>query len=134
LIHLDTSFLVDLLRETDRGIEGPARAWLVARPEEPLVVSVHVACELYAGAELACDPERERRQVARLLESVETSFPDSGFAALYARPLGALDRAGQRIAAFDLLIATAAVAAAAPLLTRNPRDFARVPGLRVLGY
>lgn len=34
----------------------------------------------------------------------------------------------------DLLIATAALEDGAPLLTRNARDFERIPGLRVLGY
>ncbi len=34
----------------------------------------------------------------------------------------------------DLLIATAALVEAAPLVTRNTRDFARVPGLELVGY
>ena len=34
----------------------------------------------------------------------------------------------------DLLIATAALRDDAPLVTRNVKDFSRVPGLRVLGY
>jgi predicted nucleic acid-binding protein len=134
VIHLDTSFLVDLLREHDRGEEGPARRWLAARPDEPLGVSVHVACELFAGAELGRDAERERLQVGRLLDALEPSYPDAGFAPLYGRLYADLERAGQRVPALDLLIATAAVGAGAALLTRNTSDFARVPGLRVVGY
>jgi predicted nucleic acid-binding protein len=34
----------------------------------------------------------------------------------------------------DLLIATAALIDDAPLVTRNVKDFSRVPGLRVVGY
>jgi predicted nucleic acid-binding protein len=34
----------------------------------------------------------------------------------------------------DLLIATAALVDDAPLLTKNVKDFSRVPGLRVVGY
>jgi predicted nucleic acid-binding protein len=34
----------------------------------------------------------------------------------------------------DLLIATAAILDDAALLTRNVKDFSRVPGLRVLRY
>jgi predicted nucleic acid-binding protein len=34
----------------------------------------------------------------------------------------------------DLLIGAAAIVDEASLLTRNVKDFSRVPGLRVLGY
>ena len=77
--HLDTSFLVDLLREGARAESGPATSFL-------------------------------------------------------ARLLAAQERARHRIAAMDLLIATAAVMDQAPLVTRNARDFSRVPGLEVVSY
>jgi predicted nucleic acid-binding protein len=38
------------------------------------------------------------------------------------------------MAAMDLLIATAATLDDAPLVTRNVKDFSRVPGVRVLRY
>jgi predicted nucleic acid-binding protein len=41
---------------------------------------------------------------------------------------------GKAISAMDLLIATSAVLDDAPLVTRNTRDFSRVPGLRLLRY
>ena len=34
----------------------------------------------------------------------------------------------------DLLIATAAVEAGEPLLTRNRKDFERIPGLEIVAY
>ena len=61
-------------------------------------------------------------------------FPDDRFAPAYARLLADTTRGGRRVAAMDLLIATAAVLDAAPLVTRNVKDFSRVPGLRVLDY
>jgi tRNA(fMet)-specific endonuclease VapC len=61
-------------------------------------------------------------------------YPDERFPPAYGRLYAWLESRGQRIAAMDLLIATAAVVDEAPLATRNTRDFARVPGLRVLGY
>lgn len=54
--------------------------------------------------------------------------------ALYGRVLATLERAGQRIGAMDLLIATAALVDAAPVVTRNAQDFSRVPGLEVVTY
>ena len=59
VIHLDTSFLVDLLRETSRGKPGPASAFLVEIENEQLAASVFVQCELYAGAELSRRPKLE---------------------------------------------------------------------------
>ena len=56
------------------------------------------------------------------------------FAPAYARLLAATSRGGRPVAAMDLLIATAAVLDEAPLVTRNVKDFSRVPGLRVLRY
>jgi tRNA(fMet)-specific endonuclease VapC len=134
VIHVDTSFLVDLMREAGRGQEGPATRFLASRPDEVLGASVFVLCELAAGAELARDPARERERVARLAESLETVSPEGDFAATYGRLLARLQRGGVKVATMDLLIGTAAIEAGAPLLTRNRKDFERIPGLEVLTY
>jgi tRNA(fMet)-specific endonuclease VapC len=134
LIHLDTSFLVDLLRESGRDEAGPASRFLDKVEGEELGISVHVACELHAGAELSKNPAQERRRVERLIGGLETAYPDHRFAASYARLLAWQQRSRQRIPTMDLLLATAAVVAGAPLVTRNVKDFARVPGLDLLAY
>jgi len=132
--HLDTSYLVDLLRETRRGEPGPASALLDSLADEPLAVSVHVACELYGGAELSRDPAVERAHVDALLAALEVVPPDDGFPARYGEILAELRKRGQSISTMDLLIATAALGHGATLVTRNARDFDRVPGLIVRGY
>ena len=90
MTHLDTSFLVDLLREAARGKEGRAHAVLDRFAEEELAVSVHVACELYAGAELADDPELERTRVASLLKALQVVHTGDRFAPLYGALLAEL--------------------------------------------
>jgi predicted nucleic acid-binding protein len=134
VIHVDTCFLVDLLRESARGEEGPARRKLLELGAREIVASVHVACELCAGAELAGDPAHERTAVAALLDHVRLAFPDERFAPTYARLYAVLERRGERASAMDLLIATAAVVDGAPLLTRNVKHFQRVPELEVVSY
>jgi tRNA(fMet)-specific endonuclease VapC len=134
LIHLDTSFLVDLLRERSRGLDGPATRLLDRFAGEELGVSVFVACELLAGAELSANPAGERARVQSLLAALHTEFPDERFAAAYGRLFVWLSRSGGRIGSMDLLIATAAVVAAAPLVTRNSRHFGRVPELETVAY
>jgi tRNA(fMet)-specific endonuclease VapC len=132
--HLDTSFLVDLLRETARDGTGPAHAFLAESKDEPLGVSVHVACELHAGVENSRDPAAERVKIERLLSAIDVVTPGPGFASLYGRTSAELRRRGQSIATMDLLIAVAALECGAGLVTRNARDFDRVPGLAVSGY
>jgi predicted nucleic acid-binding protein len=97
-------------------------------------VGVHVVCELFAGAELARRASVERQRVQRLCADLTVAYPDAQFAPLYGRLLAAQSRAGQRVATRDLLIATAALVDEAALVTRNARDFRRVPGLEVLEY
>jgi len=135
VIHLDSSLLIDLLRETARERPGPAFEFMESvDPEEIVAVSVHVVCELRAGAELAKRTLQEHQALDELFSGILVAYPDDRFAAEYARLLAATARLGRPVAAMDLLIATAARLDSAPLVTRNVRDFSRVPGLRVLKY
>lgn len=135
MIHLDSSFLIDLLRETAAERPGPAFELIESfDPDELLGVSVHVVCELRAGAELSRQPLREHEALDQLLSGLAVAYPDERFAPAYARLLAATSRGGRPTAAMDVLIATAAVLDDAALVTRNAKDFSRVPGLRVLKY
>jgi tRNA(fMet)-specific endonuclease VapC len=134
MMHLDSCFVIDLLREAARRKIASATRFLERAGDEEMVVSVHVACELLAGAELSSDPPGERERVARFLSHVRVAHTDARFPDVYAQLLAPLERRGQRVSAFDLLIAAAAVVDDAPLVTRNAKDFARVPGLRILAY
>ncbi len=102
--------------------------------DEPLGVSVHVACELFAGAELAHEPDAERAKVEALLAALDVVRPDDRFPRRYGEVLAELRRRGRAISTMDLLIAAAALGDDAALVTRNTRDFERVPGLRVMSY
>jgi tRNA(fMet)-specific endonuclease VapC len=135
MIHLDTSYLIDLLRETTRARPGPALEFIEGLDgAETLAASVHVVCELRAGAELAKGALKEHEELDHLLSGLLVAYPDSRFPAAYGRILAAVQRTGRPIAAMDLLIATAAMIDDAPLVTRNVKDFSRVPGLRLLAY
>lgn len=148
MIHLDTTLLVDLLREersareeeasASRGGEiariAPAHRFLQKHADEAMGASVYVACELLAGAECATNPDRERAAVRKLLDGVTVVYPDQRFASTYAELFAELRRRGEAVAAFDLLIGTAARVDDVPLVTRNTADFERIPGLHVLSY
>jgi tRNA(fMet)-specific endonuclease VapC len=134
VIHLDTSFVIDLLRETGRRQQGPARKLLETISEEPIGVSVFVVCELYMGAELSQKPLIEKQRVSEICSNLHVDFPDERFAPAFAKHYAHQENLGQRISTMDLLIATSATLSDAPLVTRNTHDFARVPGLKLMGY
>jgi tRNA(fMet)-specific endonuclease VapC len=134
VIHLDTSLIVDLLRESARGTEGPASRFLASVQDEELGISVFVACELAAGAAMSTRPAQEKRRVDRLCEGLHIDYPDERFPSAYGSLLSLQERTRGRISTMDLLIATSALVAGASLVTRNAKDFSRVPGLDVLAY
>lgn len=134
MIHLDTSFLIDLFRESGRGTDGPASRFLAEVSDEELGISVFVACELAAGAAMSARPTQEKRRVAQLCAGLHVEYPDERFAETYGSLLASQERVGGRISTMDLLIATSAVLSGAPLVSRNVKDFSRVPGLDVLTY
>jgi predicted nucleic acid-binding protein len=134
VIHVDTSFLVDLLREDARGHRGPATTFLDDIANEEIRAGVHVVCELLAGAELSRRPSAERPRVQHLCATLDIVHPDEQFPKVYGRLLAAQQRAGRPVSTMDLLIATAAVVDGAPLVTRNATDFGRIMGLEVLTY
>ena len=135
MIHLDTSFLVDLLREHRRNRFGPAASYLEGLPDdEVLGVSVHVVCELMAGVYAAGAPAGELDRLVRLCDALVVRYPDERFAREYGRLLGAIRASGSSVDTMDLLIATAAVLDRVPLVTRNGRHFSKVPGLSVGKY
>ena len=135
MIHLDTSYVVDLLRESGREESGPAMELLDRLADEELGVAIHVVCELHAGAALSKDPDRERGRVESLVGALALALPDqTNCPATYGRLLAELRARGESISTMDLLIATAAIVDGARLVTRNARDFDRVPGLHVLSY
>jgi tRNA(fMet)-specific endonuclease VapC len=135
VIHFDTSFLVDLGKELVREAPGPAFEFIEALGEtELLAISVHVLAELRVGAEFAKHQIRTHEALDQLLAGFLTVYPDQRFAPVYARLWVAINRGKRTMPAMDLLIATAAIIDDAAVVTKNTRDFLRVPGLRVLGY
>ena len=134
VIHLDTSFLVDLLREQLRGTDGPATRWLEGESTSEMAVSIFVQCELEAGAAGAAHPRRDRDRLRTLLAVTSVVPPSETFAARYGETLVQIQRASKSISAMDLLIATTALDVGAPLLTGNKRRFDIVPDLTVLTY
>lgn len=135
MIHCDAAFLIDLQREWTHEKPGPAFEFMEELDEgEILAVSVFAVAEVRLGAELVRRPDRAHKEIDEVLSGLLVVYPTDAFAARYAREAAALNRSGSKIPTMDLLISTAALLDEAPLVTRNVKDFSRVPGLRVLTY
>ncbi len=131
---LDTSFIVALLREQRRKINGPAASFLQANQNVRLRMPLFAKCELELGAERSSHPERERRAIQSLTEFVEPVFPGPGFPLIYARTVASLLAAGTPVPVMAALIGAPALEHSEPLVTSDAEHFSRIRGLVVLDY
>ena len=131
---LDTSVCIDLLRESAKGIKGPARRHLEALGRRQLFLSYFSLCELYTGLHLGERGAEEQRSMSLLVESLIVIHPDEGFPNLYGEAAAALLKQGTPIPVMDLLIGVSAKSRGLPVLTRDAVHFSRIPGLMVESY
>jgi predicted nucleic acid-binding protein len=131
--HLDTTFLVDLLRERRRRRPAAAHAALAAAADEPMAMSVFVRCELEVGVLESVRHHEERSALDAIMTSIPVVYPDDRFGSRYAEALARIGRA-RTVATMDLLIGVTALIDGASLITRNRRHFEPIPGLTLIGY
>lgn len=120
--------MVDLERELGAGAEGPAHGFLAAHAEDDLAVTFTIAGELAVG--LAGSRARWEEYLAPfpVLECSADTCWRYGELYRYLRTNGLL------IGTNDLWIAATALAHGRAVVTRNVREYQRVPGVRVMGY
>ena len=111
---------------------GPALAQKVrAIPAREICSCSVVRAELLFGAQRSADPP-ENTGLVQLLTAAYLSHPfDDSAAEQYAPIRGAVQAAGTPIGSNDLFIAAIALARGLTSVTRNTREFSRVPGLKI---
>ena len=87
--------------------------------------------ELHCGLARAQDPAKERLKVDRFVSAVIELPLDRAAAEAAAGIRTELERLGQPIGPYDLLIAGQAIADGLTLVTNNVREFQRVSGLKL---
>ena len=125
-ILLDSSIIIAAERRTlELGAVTAGRLDLT-------YLSVITASELLHGVHRADTPGRQLTRSA-FVEAVLAAFPilelDVTVARVHARLWADLERTGSLIGAHDLWIAATALAHSLTVLSTNPRDFGRIPGL-----
>ena len=123
---LDTNSLIYFLRG-----EGAVGRRMLGTPPASIAVPTLVLYELEVGIAKSSDSAKRRRQLDTLL-GVVTVLPFGVTEARAASGARArLEAAGTPIGPVDALIAGVALANRGTLVTRNTREFGRVPGLAV---
>jgi tRNA(fMet)-specific endonuclease VapC len=124
---LDTSVCVDHMRRPD----SPMHGWLDAVDADSVRLCSVVRAELLVG--LRKKPtEWNRRRVMGFLAAFECYPFDNAAAEVYADIRAELESQGKVIGPYDMMIAAVAKARGLTLVTGNPEEFGRVPGLAVL--
>ena len=127
ILLLDTNMCIHLIRGRSPGVLRRFEGYAVG---EVGVSSVTVA-ELYFGVSKSRYPEENRQALEQFLLPLEVAGFDEGAAVAYGRVRAGLEARGTPIWPLDTLIAAQAVALDLTLVTNNPREFARVSGLKV---
>lgn len=133
---LDTSFLIDWMRETKQRQHGSASAKFDELLErgEPLRIAIFTVGELYVGVAKGSQSNREAQAVEYVLQFFDVVKFENSTAKIWGMLVGHLEKRGIAISELDALIASVALEIGDELITRNVRHFARVPGLQVATY
>lgn len=127
MLALDTNIIVDLLRGRDQFLADR----FLCLPPASFAVPEMVRAELFYGALRSSRPEENRAIVERFLAPIRPLPFDTNAAAHYAQIRLHLERSGTAIGANDLVIAATARASRCVLITRNTKEFQRIPALAV---
>lgn len=126
---LDTTVLIDLEREVRRRTPGRAAQAIERHSGTRFGISAVAAAELSEGYE-----DASRRAALQFLTHFEFLPVDDEIGWIWSRLSRQARSEGRSLGDNDLWIAATAARHVRPLLTRNSRDFAELPGVVVVGY
>ena len=123
---LDTNTCVYAIRQRPEQVYRR----LSASAGELVALSVVTAFELEIGA-LRAQGRGYSEAVRKFLREFSVLPLEDAAREAYGRLRTSLERRGERIGAYDMLIAAHAIALGATLVTNNEREFRRVRGLKI---
>lgn len=123
---LDTNILIYFFKEA-----GQVRNRLMDQRDTDICLCTPVLSELLTGAYKSQRPNSQLARVAAVQRRFQTLSLDLVSADRAARTRAHLEQAGTPIGPIDTLIAGIALAHDLTLVTRNTREFERVPGLKI---
>jgi tRNA(fMet)-specific endonuclease VapC len=122
---LDTNLCIRVLRDRPQGLRERFNA-----EADGLCISTIILTELLYGAGKSARPTEHRRQVEQFCSRLDVLPFDSDAAAHAGDIRNELEKLGQRIGGYDILIAGHARSQGLIVVTGNLSEFKRVDGLR----
>lgn len=126
---LDTTFLIDWLRGSERAKKKYEELRIDALKGEQLSTSIITAYELEKGAKLSDNSAKDLKLVRDLLSELAILEIDLTVVDLSSELYSDLSKKGKLIGEFDILIAATCIAAGQALVT-NDGDFDVIAKLR----
>jgi len=129
---LDTTFLIDLLHKKPDAEKKLSS--LMKRSDVPSVTVITVG-ELFYGACKSENVEKEKAKINDALTAFLVLEMDLRSAEKFGQLLAVLDKAGQKVNDRDVLIAAIAISKGEKVIvTRNAKDFVRIPEIVAESY
>jgi len=123
---VDSDYVADYL-----GAHSHAIQLLSSFAKDDLSISLITYGEIYEGIYFGRDPQKTTDVFQRFLRSVVILPPTQLVMRHFARIRGELRRTGKIIGDFDILIAATAIQHNLTLVTRNVKDYQRIPNLKL---
>ena len=126
-LMLDTNVCLYLIKEHPPSVVDRFATHAVG----DIGISVMTLAELEYGVSKSGRPARNREALDQFISPLEVAPFDRQATAAYGKLRTTLEKNGRTIGSMDLLIAAHALSLDVRLITRNIREFGRVPGLRI---
>jgi len=126
---LDTHILIYFFKD-----QGAVRQHMAQQPNTDIRLCTPVLWELLSGAYKSAHPNTQLLKLAAVQNRFQIHPFDAHSADLAARSRAQLETQGTPIGPIDTLIAGIALAHSLTLVTRNTREFGRVPGLQLANW
>src|SRR5208283_3329047 len=132
MVCLDTTFFADLFRKNPAAEK---KLYELANETEIVSTTVMTIAELYYGAYKSKNVSDEMRNVASVSKNFVILEINQEGAKMFGEILSTLEKKGQTIPDRDILIGAISLSKGEKtIVTRNGKDFARIPGLTVITY
>ena len=125
---LDSDIIIDFLYNKDPDKTLPKLI------DEDLYISVITKAEIYYGIAKSANYKKRSQEFLDLVTLLRVSIIsiDEPIIDKYVNLKVALEKKGQKLSDFDLLIAATALLKNLKLVTRNKRHFSRITGLNII--